>query len=104
MQEPQILDSLQREHGGKRIRDVHMTLEDLERQSTLVYVPGYLFNYTYGEVQDDSVEITKQHHQALVPAAGTSNPTQLVRHYVQVPADVPKKLRENKDIEQLLFC
>ena len=47
-----------------------MTLADVDRQSQLVYVPGYLFDYVYGEVQDDSLVITKQHHQALVPAAG----------------------------------
>ena len=51
-----------------------MVLGDPVRQSTLLYVPGYLFDYVYGEVQDDSLEITKQHHQALVPAAGASIP------------------------------
>jgi hypothetical protein len=51
-----------------------MTLEQATRKSTLVYVPGYLFSYEYGEVQDDSLEITKQQHQALVPATGARHP------------------------------
>lgn len=74
MQEPRILDRLHQQYSGKRVRDVHMVLEGTARDSTLLYVPGYLFDYMYGEVKDDSLEITKQHHQALVPAAGASIP------------------------------
>ena len=40
------------------------------RTSKLVYVPGYLINYQYGEHQQGGIEIVTQHHQALVAAAG----------------------------------
>ena len=80
MQEPRILDRLHQQYSGKRVRDVHMVLEGTARDSTLLYVPGYLFDYMYGEVKDDSLEITKQHHQALVPAAGASLTIRLSPH------------------------
>jgi hypothetical protein len=49
-----------------------MGLRLQRRQSQLIYVPGYLFDYIFGEVQHGSVEIVKQHHQAIVPAAGAT--------------------------------
>lgn len=80
LQEPRVLATLQKLHGGKRVRDVHMTFAELERQSRLVYVPGYLIDYVYGAVQDDSLVITKQNHQALVPAAGAHKASQFRSH------------------------
>eukprot|EP00892_Ulva_mutabilis_P001209 jgi/Ulvmu1/11089/UM070_0004.1 len=68
--EPGLADWLKREHKSESVQDVHMDLELKSRTSKLVYVPGFLIDYQYGENQHGSIEIVAQHHQALIAAAG----------------------------------
>ena len=49
---------------------MHMDIALKSRTSKLVYVPGFLIDYQYGENQHGSIEIVAQHHQALIAAAG----------------------------------
>lgn len=70
LQEPDLADWLKREHRSEHVHDVHMDLGAKRRASQLVYVPGYLIDYQYGEHQQGGIEILTQHHQALVAAAG----------------------------------
>lgn len=70
LQEPDLAAWLKREHRSEHVYDVHMDLALRHRHSSLVYVPGYLISYQYGEEQQGSIEIVAQHHQALVAAAG----------------------------------
>jgi len=70
VQEPGLADWLKLEHRSESVCDVHMDIALKSRTSKLVYVPGFLIDYQYGENQHGSIEIVAQHHQALIAAAG----------------------------------
>lgn len=73
VQEAAAEQECRQQRGAARVREVHVQLCTRGRRATLLYVPVYVVHYSYGTYQVGgsmgSVEILRQHHQALIAAA-----------------------------------
>lgn len=75
-----VIEQLKSLYGAIEVSDIDMRLQIHSRRTRLLYVPGFVISYTYGEHQRGSLEILQQMHQALVPGSG-SGPAVAERHF-----------------------
>ena len=80
MQEDAARKHIQEIYKADSVKDVEMTLQVRRGRARVVYVPGYLINYSYGTTQSGSIEILHQYYTAMVPAAGTNGHVVSERH------------------------